>query len=201
MVRMLAAIILVTVVSCGATAPVVFSGRDIEYERGFAIKARKDRDRILVVCGGHHFGISLPYSEDWIFESTPAKPMFGRSRSRELVVTVQVADRPGPAEEEPYLQEVLRSIRSKMEPSVISVLDPRFVKLGDHVVLGYKTELSLEGKATRQFHFWGMRRSPDGTTYEIHFSTTAQSDPQLQDLITDVCSIITQEFQIIPQRK
>lgn len=201
MVRMLAAIILVTGVSCGATAPVVFSGRDIKFERGFSIAAKKDKDRILVVCAGHHFGISLPYSEDWIFEWKSTKPMFGRSRSRELVVTVQVADLPGPAEEEPYLQEVLRSIRSKMEPSGISVLEPRFVKLGDHVVLGYKTDLSWEGKAIRQFHFWGMRRTPDGITYEIHFSTSAQSEPQLENLISDVCSIITQEFWILPRPK
>lgn len=201
MVKMLAATILVTVVSCRSTAPVVFSGRDIEYERGFAIKARKDEDRILVVCGGHHFGITLPYAEDWIFEATSTKPMFGRSRTRELVVTVQVADRPGPTEEELYLQEVLRSIRSKMESSAISVLDPNFVKLGDHFVLGYKTDLTLEGKVTRQFHFWGVRRSPDGTTYEIHFSTSAQTESQRKALITDMCLIITQEFQILPQRK
>jgi len=201
MIRTMAALALSTLVSCGATGPVLFSGRDIDYERGFSIKSRKGSDRILVVCGGHPFGVSLPYAEDWVFERTSSKPIFGRSASRDLIVTVQVADRPGPSEEEAYLQELLDQVRSRVAPSGISILEPKIFQLGEHFILAYKTDLTLHGKNARQHHFWGIRRTPDLTTYEMHFSILARTEAQPKDLIVDVCSIIAQEFMILPQSK
>src|SRR6185436_2489759 len=92
--------------SCGGTTgPVLFTGKDIEYERGFAISARKDKDRILVVQGGHPFGISFPYAEDWSFESDKARPIFGKSQTRELIVSVLKGERKAPVREEEHLNE------------------------------------------------------------------------------------------------
>ena len=201
MKKMVSNCALLLLASCGFTAPVLFTGKDIEYERGFVIASRKGEDRILVVQGNNPFGISFPYAEDWSFESTPARPIFGSSQTRDLVVSVLKGERKGAVKEEEHLNDVLARVRRNMEPTGIPIQDPKVVPFESHFILSYYTDLPTEKKSLPQLHFWAIRQTPEGQIYEAHFSTSSQTRSAREELAVQICLILVNEFRIIPQQR
>jgi hypothetical protein len=192
---------LLLLVSCGLTSPVLFTGKDIQYERGFAIASRKGQDRILVVRGDNPIGISVPYAEDWSFESATARPIFGRSQTRELVVSILKGERKAAVKEDDHLKDVLVRVRKNIEPTGIPIQEARVELFGDHFILSFHTELPTEKKSLPQLHFWAMRQTPEGQIYEAHFSTSSQTRSEREELVVQICLILINEFLIIPQRR
>jgi hypothetical protein len=198
MIRSLAASLLLLPAAC-AGGPVVFSGKDIEYERGFVVRARKDRDRVLVVRGGHSFGLSLPYAEDWSFESTSRAVILARSRAREMIATVRASPPVAPVAEEVYLTQLLKNVREALGSPSVSIADGQVARHADHFVLECTVRVTAEGASLEpQSHFWGMRQAPGGVVYEVHLSTSCPPGPQLDDLRSAARSIIAVEFALLP---
>jgi len=189
---------LLLLVSCGSTTPVVFTGKDIEYEQGFGITSRKDEDRILVVRGDSQFGIRLPYAEDWTFESDLARPIYGRSPTRDLIVSVLKGERMAAIKEDNHLKDILARVRKNMEPTGIPIQNAQVLPLGDHFILSYHTDLLTEKKSLPQLHFWATRQTPDGQIYEAHFSAYSQTPSARKELAVQICLILVNEFFILP---
>jgi hypothetical protein len=201
MIRKLAAVVLGVLVSagCGTTSPVVFSGKDIGYARGLGIAGRKEQDRVLVVSGEYDFGISLPYAEDWTFDPSPGTPVFGSSRTADMVASVQVG-RPGrKVEEEAYLRdELMKNVMKTSESRGIKVQGAEVRKIGEHPVLEYEVEMPVESGVFRQTHWWGVRQNPAGLVCDLHLSTTCTEKSKRDNLRVAAHSIIGQEFHFIP---
>ena len=201
MIRVFAAPLVVLLAAC-ASGPVVFSGKDIEYERGFAVKSRKDRDRVLVVRGGHSFGLSLPYAEDWSFESTSRAVILARSRAREMIATVRASSPVAPVTEEVYLTQILKNVREALGSPSVSIADAQVAKHADHFVLECTVRVTAEGASPEpQSHFWGMRQAPGGVVYEVHLSTSCPPGPKLEELRSAARSILAVEFALLPPRR
>jgi len=183
---------------CGATSPILFTGKDIDYARGLGIAGRKEQDRVLVVSGDYDFGISVPYAEDWTFDPSPGKPVFGSSKMAEVVVSVQVA-RPGrKIEEEPYLRdELMNNVRKSSEQRGIKIKDVALRKIGDHFVLEYEAEIAIESGLFRQVHWWGVRQNAAGMVCDLHLSSTCTEEPKRKNIRVAAHSIIGQEFHFV----
>ena len=184
--------------SCGATGPVIFTGQDIEYARGLAIAGRKDRDRVLVVSGEYDFGISLPYAEDWTFEPAARKPVFGSSKSAEMIVTVQAARTDRKIDEQTYLRdELMGNMRSTFERRGLAIEAVGLRKIGEHYVLEFTAKATVDGRPFQQVHWWGVRRNDHGVVCDIHLSSTCSAEKKLEDLRVAAHSIIGQEFRFV----
>jgi hypothetical protein len=201
MIRAITATLLILLAAC-AGGPVVFSGKDIEYERGFVVRAKKDRDRVLLVRDGHSLGLSLPYAEDWSFESTSRAVILARSHEREMIATVRASSPVAPVAEDVYLTRILKNVRETLGEASVSIADGQVVKHADHFVLECTVRATSEGADPEpQSHFWGMRQAPGGVVYEVHLATSCPPGPKLDDLRSAARSILAVEFALLPPRR
>jgi hypothetical protein len=188
--------------SCGGTSAVLFKGEDsAEPRSGLAIVGKKSSGRIRAFNPYLGFVLQLPYAEDWFFEPTDQKPLFGKSTSLLLFATVQ-SHRPGKAvEEESYLRdEYLKNLRSNSEGRGLGFKDVALARRGNHFVLEYATEKSFpDGTPLLQTHFWTFRQDADGVIYEAHVSTVQQKDPARAEMCETLRDILGKEFLLLPK--
>jgi hypothetical protein len=187
--------------SCGATSTVVFTGQNVSHaSRKFGVFGRPAEDRIIVMEVARGIGIRLPYAEDWEFEPTDQKPIFGRSGSLLMFVTVQAFDPGKQVEEESYLRdEFLKNIRAGNERRGTPIADAVVHKQGDHFVLEYVGEGTLpNGVKFKQNHFWTFRQRADGLLYEAHLSTNNPREAERMALCEKIRKILGGEFHITP---
>lgn len=182
--------------SCGGT--VVFTGRDIDYERGFVVHARQAQDRVLVVHERASVGVALPYAEDWEFQSTSRLVWTASSRTCGAAASLRSsAARPG-FQAEPHLQQTLRNARAIAKEDLgLRLSDDRLVRHGEHWVLEYV----MASDKTAQAHVWSTRQAADGTIYELHYSFQVPPDAASRDRRFEAArSIAGREFALIPRR-
>ncbi|HYF00835.1 MAG TPA: hypothetical protein VEJ18_18075 [Planctomycetota bacterium] len=192
-----AAWILCLLTSCGGT--VMFTGRDIQYERGFSVRARQADDRVLVVHEKASVGVALPYAEDWEFSSTSRLVWTASSRTLAAAASLRSSAARPNFQAEPHLQATLRNARAiaKEEELGLRLSDDRLARHGEHWVLEYV----MASGETAQAHVWSTRQAADGTIYELHVSFRVPPDAASRDRQLEAArSIVGREFAVIPGR-
>src|SRR5262245_34187391 len=185
--------------SCGSTSQVLFTGQDTAEPRsGLGIVGKKASGRIRTFNPYQGWVLQLPYAEDWKFEPTEQKPLSGRSDSLLVFATVQRHQPGRKVDEEGYLRdEYLKSLKSASEGRGLGFRDVAITKQGDHFVLEYATEKSLDGMPLLQTHFWAFRQDPDGMIVEAHLSTAQQKDPGRSETCAMLRDILGKEFLLL----
>jgi hypothetical protein len=204
--RPIALVPILLVVSC-ATDPIHFSGRDLlDESSGLKVTARKADSHILVTNVKYGCAVPLPYSEDWVFDPSPKKPIFGSSTALLMAVTVQMFQPGVKVDEETYLRtEYLANIQRNCDNEGLPLLDINISKSGDatpseHPVLEYRHEIPKgNGEILRQVHFWSFRQRADNLIYEIHLSKSYQDPAKLPSIRAVAHIALGRKFMISNQ--
>lgn len=199
--------LLLLAISCGETLPLRFAGQDLLDEpSGLMVTGKKSEVHILVSNLKHGCSVALPYAEDWTFEPTEKKPIFGFSDALGMAVTVQTFQPGKKVEEEAFLKsDYLEPIRARCEKAGMPALDIAISKPDPDPaasrILEYRHE-RLEGAlgSFDQLHFWSFRqRASDNLVYEIHVSKILRDRSRLANARA-VCQIIVGKKFVIAQK-
>ena len=189
--------------SCGGSRVYVFSGTTIdEMNHGFRVEAAKEKHVIVAIRGDLGFGLGLPYAEDWVFEPTPAKPISGKSTSLMIFATVQRHPSDRKVDEETCLkEEYVKSMKAASERRGLTFTDVAVTKQGDHFVLEYLNEGTVEGTKFAQTHFWTLRQRDDGMIVEAHVSTVEQDPAKRLAMRVMMRLLLGKQFIVLPEEK
>lgn len=201
--RLLPLLQVLLLVSCGASRSLRFEGRNLlDGESGLVVTGMKEESILLAANVRHGFIVAIPYAEDWTFDPTPQKPVFGSSASLHMAVTVQPFQPGSKVEEEAFLRsEYLPRIKARCEqegiPTSDFVITPGNPAESRHPVLEYRHEIPMpNGETFRQAHFWSFRQREDEVIYEIHFSTMYKDPAGLEKLRKGARLIVGQKFML-----
>jgi hypothetical protein len=189
--------------SCGGTSTYVFSGTPVESaDLSFRVEAAKDKLVIVAIRSDLGVGLGLPYSEDWVFQPTNAKPVYGKSTSLMVFATVQAHRSDRHVDEETYLkEEYVKSMKAASEQRGLTFTDVAVTKQGDHFVLEYVNEGMVEGHKFAQTHFWTFRQRDDGAIFEAHVSTVHQDPAKREAMSTILRILLGKRFIVLPKEK
>jgi len=191
-------------VSCGETLPLRFEGKDfLDDSSGLRVTGHKSEVHIQVANLNHGCFVMLPYAEDWTFEPTERKPIFGFSEVLGMAVTVQTFQPGKKVEEEAFLRsDYLEPIRARCEQAGTPAIEITISKPDPDPsaprILEYRHE-GMKGATGPfdQIHLWSFRqRASDNRVYEIHVSKMYR-DPSRLSNARAVCQIIVQKFRIV----
>lgn len=197
--------LLLLAISCGETLPLRFAGKDLlDESSGLMVTGNKSEVHILVTNLKYGCAVALPYAEDWTFEPTEKKPIFGFSEALGMMVTIQTFQPGKKVDEEAFLKsDYLEPIRARNEQRGTPVIDIEIIRPDPgpsaHRILEYRHDgvKGPDGSYT-QVNFWSFRqRESDNLVYEIHLSKMVRDASRLQNAREVGRIIVGKKFSIV----
>lgn len=144
-----------------------FTGKNLT-DGTLTIVGRKDKNILNITNEYEKFLITVPYSEDWIFQESSNSILSTSSEKANIVVSVSKEQNDGYINPANFLPELKARIESRIG---IPLLGSRIIDSESNRILFYFVNNSDLGY--KSFHYWSIRQNKNFQIIKLHISFNA----------------------------